>query len=75
VGILQTAAQSGLSFGASISACSRIAPDGRMPADNPFAGSLVYGLGFRNPQGLAWDKDGLSIGSQPGPQIGSQPGV
>jgi quinoprotein glucose dehydrogenase len=32
----------------------RIAPDGRVPGDNPFPGSPVYSLGHRNPQGLAW---------------------
>lgn len=36
----------------------RIAPDGAVPADNPAAGSLVYSLGHRNPQGLAWTDDG-----------------
>lgn len=28
--------------------------DGSVPADNPFPGSLVFSLGHRNPQGLAW---------------------
>jgi glucose/arabinose dehydrogenase len=32
----------------------RISPDGSIPDDNPFAGSPVYTLGHRNPQGLAW---------------------
>ncbi|WP_338043628.1 PQQ-dependent sugar dehydrogenase [Paenibacillus hamazuiensis] len=32
----------------------RIQPDGGVPKDNPFAGSPVYSLGHRNPQGLAW---------------------
>lgn len=32
----------------------RIAPDGSIPADNPWPGSPVYSLGHRNPQGLAW---------------------
>ena len=32
----------------------RINPDGSIPGDNPFAGSPVYSLGHRNPQGLAW---------------------
>lgn len=32
--------------------------DGSVPADNPFPGSLVYSLGHRNPQGIAWDADG-----------------
>jgi glucose/arabinose dehydrogenase len=37
----------------------RIAPDGSIPRDNPFPGSPVYAVGFRNPQGLAWDGDRL----------------
>jgi glucose/arabinose dehydrogenase len=28
--------------------------DGSVPADNPFAGSYVYSLGHRNPQGMDW---------------------
>lgn len=32
--------------------------DGTVPADNPFPGSLVWSLGHRNPQGLAWDASG-----------------
>ena len=32
--------------------------DGTVPDDNPFDGSLVYSLGHRNPQGIAWDRDG-----------------
>jgi aldose sugar dehydrogenase len=32
----------------------RITPDGSVPADNPFPGSPVYALGFRNPFGLAF---------------------
>jgi glucose/arabinose dehydrogenase len=36
----------------------RIRPDGGVPADNPTAGSLVYSLGHRNVQGLAWDAAG-----------------
>ncbi|WP_341952951.1 PQQ-dependent sugar dehydrogenase [Salinibacterium sp. TMP30] len=36
----------------------RMTPDGSVPADNPIAGSLIYSLGHRNPQGLAWDADG-----------------
>ena len=31
----------------------RILPDGSIPADNPIAGSPVFSLGHRNPQGLA----------------------
>jgi len=36
----------------------RIEPDGTVPADNPTAGSPVYSLGHRNPQGIAWDGSG-----------------
>jgi glucose/arabinose dehydrogenase len=36
----------------------RLTPDGTAPADNPIPGSLVYSLGHRNPQGLAWDSSG-----------------
>ncbi|GIF73437.1 PQQ-dependent sugar dehydrogenase [Asanoa siamensis] len=36
----------------------RIRPDGGVPGDNPTAGSLVYSLGHRNVQGLAWDSAG-----------------
>jgi glucose/arabinose dehydrogenase len=32
----------------------RMRPDGGIPADNPVAGSYLYALGVRNPQGLAW---------------------
>ncbi|MHB1133504.1 MAG: PQQ-dependent sugar dehydrogenase [Chloroflexota bacterium] len=32
----------------------RLNLDGSIPDDNPFSGSLVYTLGHRNPQGLAW---------------------
>lgn len=36
----------------------RMTPDGAAPSDNPTAGSLVYSLGHRNPQGIAWDAEG-----------------
>jgi glucose/arabinose dehydrogenase len=36
----------------------RMTPTGEVPDDNPTPGSLVYSMGHRNPQGLAWDKDG-----------------
>jgi glucose/arabinose dehydrogenase len=31
----------------------RMTPDGDVPDDNPFGGSLVYSFGHRNPQGIA----------------------
>jgi glucose/arabinose dehydrogenase len=42
----------------------RIDPDGSIPGDNPFRGSPVWTLGHRNPQGLAWDKNGRMWSSE-----------
>lgn len=42
----------------------RIAPDGSIPADNPFAGSPVWSLGHRNPQGIGWDAAGTMFASE-----------
>lgn len=42
----------------------RMTPDGTAPADNPFAGSLVWSLGHRNVQGLAWTSDGTMLASE-----------
>ena len=36
----------------------RMTLDGKVPADNPFPGSYVYSFGHRNPQGIAWDREG-----------------
>jgi len=36
----------------------RMTPTGAVPNDNPTPGSLVYSMGHRNPQGLAWDSSG-----------------
>jgi glucose/arabinose dehydrogenase len=36
----------------------RMTPTGDVPDDNPIPGSLVYSMGHRNPQGLAWDSNG-----------------
>lgn len=35
----------------------RMNKDGSVPEDNPFPGSLIWSLGHRNPQGLAWHPD------------------
>ena len=42
----------------------RVAPDGSIPEDNPFPNSLVYSLGHRNVQGLAWDARGQLYASE-----------
>ncbi len=42
----------------------RMTSDGGVPADNPFPGSLVYSYGHRNPQGIAWDADGVFYASE-----------
>lgn len=42
----------------------RMTPDGARPADNPFPDSLVYSLGHRNAQGLAWAPDGTLYASE-----------
>jgi glucose/arabinose dehydrogenase len=36
----------------------RMNPDGSVPRGNPFRGSLVWSLGHRNVEGLAWDRAG-----------------
>ena len=36
----------------------RMTPEGGVPDDNPTSGSLVYSMGHRNPQGIAWDGGG-----------------
>jgi glucose/arabinose dehydrogenase len=50
----------------------RIKDDGGIPSDNPF-GNAVYSLGHRNPQGLAWDKNGNLWETEHGPS-GAQTG-
>ncbi|OWU83474.1 dehydrogenase [Oceanicola sp. 22II-s10i] len=44
----------------------RLTPDGTVPQDNPVAGSPVWSLGHRNPQGLAWDGDGQLFAAEHG---------
>lgn len=45
----------------------RVNADGSIPPDNPFAGSPVWSLGHRNPQGLAWTESGALYASEHGP--------
>jgi glucose/arabinose dehydrogenase len=46
----------------------RVADDGTIPPDNPTAGSVVYSLGHRNPQGIAWDpQTGKLLEAEHGP--------
>jgi glucose/arabinose dehydrogenase len=42
----------------------RLTPAGEVPDDNPVAGSPVYTLGHRNPQGIAWDAEGTMYASE-----------
>ncbi|KRL02440.1 PQQ-dependent sugar dehydrogenase [Liquorilactobacillus capillatus] len=42
----------------------RMTAAGKVPSDNPFKGSLVYSYGHRNPQGLAWSKDGTMYATE-----------
>jgi len=44
----------------------RMTLDGKVPRDNPIAGSLVYSWGHRNPQGLAWNKRGELFATEHG---------
>ena len=45
----------------------RLDPDGYIPEDNPFEDSPVYAYGLRNPQGMAWDKNGTMFVTDHGP--------
>jgi glucose/arabinose dehydrogenase len=45
----------------------RLNDDGTIPPDNPFAGSPVFSLGHRDPQGMAWDKNGNLFVTEFGP--------
>jgi quinoprotein glucose dehydrogenase len=46
----------------------RVGEDGSTPPDNPILNSIVYTIGHRNPQGLAWDpQSGKLLASEQGP--------
>ena len=45
----------------------RINSDGTIPDDNPFDSSPVFSYGHRNPQGIAWNDNGLLVSSEHGP--------
>ncbi|MFQ5440225.1 MAG: PQQ-dependent sugar dehydrogenase [Nitrosopumilaceae archaeon] len=46
----------------------RLNDDGTIPKDNPYPNSPVYSLGFRNPQGMAWDKSNNLYAIDLGPE-------
>ena len=45
----------------------RMNRDGTAPADNPFANSVIWSLGHRNPQGIDWDASGNLVATEHGP--------
>jgi len=45
----------------------RINSDGTIPDDNPFDSSAIFSYGHRNPQGIAWNDNGLLVSSEHGP--------
>jgi glucose/arabinose dehydrogenase len=45
----------------------RLNDDGTIPNDNPYSNSPVFSIGFRNPQGMAWDKAGSLYVADLGP--------
>jgi glucose/arabinose dehydrogenase len=42
----------------------RMTPDGKPAAGNPFENSVVYTIGHRNPQGIAWTDKGLMYAAE-----------
>jgi aldose sugar dehydrogenase len=53
----------------------RLNPDGTVPSDNPFPGSLIFSLGHRNSQGLDWQPGtGLMFQTEHGPSGFDGPG-
>ncbi len=46
----------------------RVNSDGSVPSDNPFADSIIFSYGHRNPQGIDWDPvTGKLVSSEHGP--------
>ena len=45
----------------------RINSDGTIPDDNPFDSSAIFSYGHRNPQGIAWNDEGMLVSSEHGP--------
>lgn len=53
----------------------RLNDDGSVPPDNPWRGSEIYALGFRNPQGIDWHPEkGLLFETEHGPSGFDGPG-
>ncbi len=53
----------------------RVNDDGSIPDDNPFPGSPIFALGFRNPQGIDWHpRSGLLFETEHGPSGFDGPG-
>jgi glucose/arabinose dehydrogenase len=53
----------------------RLNDDGSIPKDNPWPGSELYALGFRNPQGIDWHPGtGLLFETEHGPSGFDAPG-
>jgi len=46
----------------------RLNDDGTIPKDNPFPNSPIFSYGFRNPQGMDWDKQGNMYVAELGPE-------
>jgi len=42
----------------------RMTPDGTVPPGNPLGASLVWSMGHRNPQGIAWAADGTMYAAE-----------
>lgn len=45
----------------------RMTLEGKVPDGNPFPDSYVYSYGHRNPQGLAWNQEGVMFNTEHGP--------